>query len=244
MSPAGAQGMNTGLQDAVNLGWRLSGVLRGRLPESILDGYDRDRRAAAHAVARATALQTTWGLQRKRSKIAVRDLALRTASATGVLQRGISPLVAQTGVRYPVTGGETRPWWRGGQVRPGERLPVLPVGALDETGTGADRPVASHTTVSTGGTWPAVAADAFTVLLWPGRAAPAGWPATVDQVRSLVAGQAVVVEPAPGTRALTAALGGRPTVAVVRPDGHLYARVDPTRAATLPEVLAAAGVGA
>lgn len=242
MSPAGAQGMNTGLQDAVNLGWRLGGLLRGRFPESVLDGYDRDRRAAAHAVARSTALQTKWGLQRQRSKIAVRDVALRTASATGLLQRGIAPLVAQTGVRYPTTGGEARPWWRGGRVWPGERLPVLPVGSLDETG--ADRPVASLTTVTTGDTWPAVAADAFTVLLWPGRATPADWPSTVDQIRSLVAGQAVVVEPAPGTRALTVALGNRPTLAVVRPDGYLYALVEPARAATLPATLAAAGVDA
>ncbi len=38
-SPAGGQGMNTGIQDAFNLGWKLAMVLRGRAPEALLDGY-------------------------------------------------------------------------------------------------------------------------------------------------------------------------------------------------------------
>lgn len=42
-SPAGAQGMNTGIQDAINLGWKLALVLQGRAPESLLDTYEQDR---------------------------------------------------------------------------------------------------------------------------------------------------------------------------------------------------------
>jgi hypothetical protein len=42
-SPAGGQGMNTGIQDAINLGWKLATVLRGG-PESLLDSYNAERR--------------------------------------------------------------------------------------------------------------------------------------------------------------------------------------------------------
>ncbi|KAI1324225.1 FAD binding domain-containing protein [Xylariaceae sp. FL0255] len=42
-SPAGGQGMNTGIQDAVNLGWKLAAVLRGEKPDSFLDSYNAER---------------------------------------------------------------------------------------------------------------------------------------------------------------------------------------------------------
>lgn len=41
--PAGGQGMNTGLQDSMNLGWKLAGVLRGLAPEALLDSYHAER---------------------------------------------------------------------------------------------------------------------------------------------------------------------------------------------------------
>lgn len=240
MSPAGAQGMNTGLQDAVNLGWRLGGVLRGQLAESVLDGYDRDRTSAAHAVANTTALQTHWGLLRKRSQIAVRDICLRTASVTGLLQRTISPLVAQTGVRYPATGGRDirRILRLGRRIRPGERLPVMPVAPVD------DRRVIDAQIRIDERDWPVVSADTFTVLLWPGRRAAETWQPVVRQVRETVGDLASVVEVAPGFGPLTVALGNRPTLAVVRPDGHLHATVEPTRAVVLPSMLRNARAGA
>ncbi|MET9029972.1 FAD-dependent monooxygenase [Nocardia sp. NPDC004168] len=48
-SPAGGQGMNTGIQDAYNLGWKLAAVLDGA-DESLLDTYELERRAVARAV--------------------------------------------------------------------------------------------------------------------------------------------------------------------------------------------------
>jgi 2-polyprenyl-6-methoxyphenol hydroxylase-like FAD-dependent oxidoreductase len=42
-SPAGAQGMNTGIQDAINLGWKLALVLQARATEQLLDTYEQDR---------------------------------------------------------------------------------------------------------------------------------------------------------------------------------------------------------
>jgi 2-polyprenyl-6-methoxyphenol hydroxylase-like FAD-dependent oxidoreductase len=51
-SPAGGQGMNTGIQDAANLGWKLHHVLTGRATPELLDSYDAERRpVAAHLIA-------------------------------------------------------------------------------------------------------------------------------------------------------------------------------------------------
>jgi hypothetical protein len=54
-SPAAAQGMNTGIQDAANLGWKLGMVMRGS-PESLLDTYEEERRPVARQVVRLTGL--------------------------------------------------------------------------------------------------------------------------------------------------------------------------------------------
>ncbi|MFA9431089.1 FAD-dependent monooxygenase [Egicoccus sp. AB-alg2] len=55
-SPAGAQGMNTGIQDAANLGWKLAYVATGRAPESLLDTYEAERRPVARRVRHVTDL--------------------------------------------------------------------------------------------------------------------------------------------------------------------------------------------
>ncbi|MCA1731123.1 MAG: FAD-dependent monooxygenase [Actinobacteria bacterium] len=49
-SPAGGQGMNTGIQDAANLAWKLALVLGGQAPDSLLDSYERERRPVAREV--------------------------------------------------------------------------------------------------------------------------------------------------------------------------------------------------
>jgi len=53
-SSIGAQGMNTGIHDAYNLGWKLALVSQGRAPESLLDSYDKERRAIAGDVLATT----------------------------------------------------------------------------------------------------------------------------------------------------------------------------------------------
>ncbi|MEV4640115.1 FAD-dependent monooxygenase [Actinoplanes sp. NPDC049548] len=49
-SPAGGHGMNTGIQDAYNLGWKLGLVLRGAAPDSLLDTYEAERMPVAEAI--------------------------------------------------------------------------------------------------------------------------------------------------------------------------------------------------
>ncbi|MFK4064698.1 FAD-dependent monooxygenase [Streptomyces sp. NPDC029674] len=58
-SPAGGQGMNTGLQDAANLSWKLAAAVDGRAPRGLLDTYESER----HPVGR-TVLRSSGGLVR------------------------------------------------------------------------------------------------------------------------------------------------------------------------------------
>jgi 2-polyprenyl-6-methoxyphenol hydroxylase-like FAD-dependent oxidoreductase len=55
--PSGGQGLNIGVQDAVNLGWKLAQVVGGRSPESLLDTYHAERHPVAARVLRATMAQ-------------------------------------------------------------------------------------------------------------------------------------------------------------------------------------------
>jgi 2-polyprenyl-6-methoxyphenol hydroxylase-like FAD-dependent oxidoreductase len=56
-SPFGGQGMSLGLVDAANLGWKLAAVIRGEMPESLLDTYTAERRPVAEAVLANTLAQ-------------------------------------------------------------------------------------------------------------------------------------------------------------------------------------------
>ena len=56
-SPVGGQGLNTGVQDAVNLGWKLAQVVEGTAPESLLDTYHAERHPVAARVLRNTMAQ-------------------------------------------------------------------------------------------------------------------------------------------------------------------------------------------
>lgn len=53
-SPAGGQGMNTGIQDAINLGWKLALVAQRRAPASLLDSYDEERRPVGRRLLQFT----------------------------------------------------------------------------------------------------------------------------------------------------------------------------------------------
>ena len=56
-SPVGGQGLNTGVQDAVNLGWKLAQVVKGISPESLLDTYEAERHPVAARVLKNTMAQ-------------------------------------------------------------------------------------------------------------------------------------------------------------------------------------------
>jgi 2-polyprenyl-6-methoxyphenol hydroxylase-like FAD-dependent oxidoreductase len=77
--PVGGQGLNIGVQDAVNLGWKLAQVINGTSAESLLDTYHAERHAVAACVLRSTMAQTV--LARSDARIdALRDTMTKLLS--------------------------------------------------------------------------------------------------------------------------------------------------------------------
>ena len=74
-SPVGGQGLNTGVQDAVNVGWKLAQVVRGTAPESLLDSYHTERHPVAARVLRNTMAQVALLRPDDRSKAAREAMA-------------------------------------------------------------------------------------------------------------------------------------------------------------------------
>jgi 2-polyprenyl-6-methoxyphenol hydroxylase-like FAD-dependent oxidoreductase len=67
-SPVGGQGLNIGVQDAVNLGWKLAQVVHGTTPESLLDTYHAERHPVAARVLRKTMAQVALSREDERTK--------------------------------------------------------------------------------------------------------------------------------------------------------------------------------
>jgi 2-polyprenyl-6-methoxyphenol hydroxylase-like FAD-dependent oxidoreductase len=67
-SPAGGQGLNIGVQDAVNLGWKLAQVVHGTSPESLLDTYQAERHPIGARVLKNTLAQTALARGDERTK--------------------------------------------------------------------------------------------------------------------------------------------------------------------------------
>jgi hypothetical protein len=131
-SPAGAQGMNTGLQDACNLGWKLA--LAATSPPGagrLLDSYERERRPVARLGTAWTSL-AWWGesspdpVARVLRRVVVPALAPGLARHLAVVAPGVR-LVTGLALtyRHPVVPGTPPVSGVGGHVRVGDRLPDL-----------------------------------------------------------------------------------------------------------------------
>jgi len=82
MSPFGARGGNSGIQDADNLGWKLALVLAGEAPDALLDSYDAERVPAARENLRITAATTDFMSAKGAAALAFRDAVLDLAEST------------------------------------------------------------------------------------------------------------------------------------------------------------------
>jgi 2-polyprenyl-6-methoxyphenol hydroxylase-like FAD-dependent oxidoreductase len=104
-SPMGAQGMNTGLQDAYNLAWKLALVVKGEAEETLLDSYEAERLPVAQRLLNTTdrifrlIVSESWlaGLFRTRILANMAAVAMRRARIQRLFFRAIS----QIGIRYP-----------------------------------------------------------------------------------------------------------------------------------------------
>jgi 2-polyprenyl-6-methoxyphenol hydroxylase-like FAD-dependent oxidoreductase len=105
-SPMGGPGLNLGLQDAVNLGWKLAAVLRGRVEPALLDTYEAERRPAAERVIMHSRAQLA--LVRPGPEItALRELFGELVTEPAVVRR-LSDLLSGAENRYPM-GPDTGP---------------------------------------------------------------------------------------------------------------------------------------
>ena len=130
-SPVGAQGMNTGLQDAYNLAWKLALVVSGHARETLLDSYETERRPVAQQLLRTTdeafslVVSDSWLAALFRTRVVAkvisfamrfdrtRKLAFRTISQIGIQYRQ-SPL-SESMIGWPKSApqaGDRFPWLR------------------------------------------------------------------------------------------------------------------------------------
>jgi 2-polyprenyl-6-methoxyphenol hydroxylase-like FAD-dependent oxidoreductase len=131
-SPAGGQGMNTGIGDAINLAWKLATVLAGRADDAVLDSYETERRA----FARRLVASTDRGFTLATADGPVADL-LRTRVFPAIAPRLISlervreflfRTVSQITLNYrdmPLSAGAA------GRVHGGDRLPWVTANGVD-----------------------------------------------------------------------------------------------------------------
>ncbi|MFJ8624653.1 FAD-dependent monooxygenase [Kitasatospora sp. NPDC093550] len=148
-SAAGGQGMNTGIQDAHNLSWKLAAVLRGA-PDALLDSYQAERLPVARAVLAATSAQ---------------HRALFGADGARVLtDQFVNPAAAGsdfTGLSVGYRGGPlSRDLDDSTGIRAGDRAPDAPCTAADGTPTRLfDLFRGPHSTLLTIGDHPALPAE-------------------------------------------------------------------------------------
>lgn len=99
-SPLGGQGMNTGLQDAHNLAWKLALVIQGRGDEKILDTYQTERLPIIRDIVKNTDHFTRFMLIQNRLVGFVRKTLIKLAFAIPVLQRTILEKITQLAIHY------------------------------------------------------------------------------------------------------------------------------------------------
>ena len=125
-TPAGGQGMNTGMMDAANLAWKLGLVAGGRAADSLLDTYETERLPAGVNTLELTNKLFGWSTMRHPAKRAVRDVLVPAATRLPAVQRRAARRLSQVSVSYPAgplvqaDGG-----WR--EPRPGHRFPDIEV---------------------------------------------------------------------------------------------------------------------
>jgi 2-polyprenyl-6-methoxyphenol hydroxylase-like FAD-dependent oxidoreductase len=131
-SPAGGQGMNTGIGDAINLAWKLAAVHRGRARDGLLDSYETERIGFARRLVATTDRVFTfvtadgWLADTLRTRVAPFLMPKLTAFET--VREYIFRTVSQITLNYrngPLSRGVA------GRVHGGDRLPWVSINGLD-----------------------------------------------------------------------------------------------------------------
>ncbi|WP_447739666.1 FAD-dependent monooxygenase [Pseudomonas laurentiana] len=131
-SPAGGQGMNTGILDAINLAWKLAAVVKGRAPDTLLDSYQIERQAFARTLVETTdklfTFVTAQGGFADFVRTRIAPIFASVAYKSENVREYLFRVVSQTTLNYhdsPLSQGKA------GEVQGGDRLPWLPGGTTD-----------------------------------------------------------------------------------------------------------------
>jgi 3-(3-hydroxy-phenyl)propionate hydroxylase len=153
--PIGGQGMNTGIQDAFNLGWKLAGVLKGELQETVLESYNAERHPVAEGLIRGTDFAYRGILHpsemRQRAARMIGPFLIRSSRVQGFMRETLEELSIAY-LNSPLNldlGGATGP-------APGERM--------------RDAPLVRAADRATTSIWTESPTDAWTLLLFAGTA--------------------------------------------------------------------------
>ena len=100
-SPAGGEGMNTGMQDAFNLAWKLALAINGTCGEALLDTYSPERSGVGDEVLKNTERLTAIGTLRNPIAEELRNIIGRVAFGLGPVQHAFADQMSQVSVGYP-----------------------------------------------------------------------------------------------------------------------------------------------
>lgn len=125
-SPAGGQGMNTGIQDVFNLAWKLSYVLAGRAQEKLLETYHEERFPVAQKLIRTTDQIFSFATDRRAFfrwwRLYLVPPLVRLASKLNFVRKFVFKLISQTGVDYHGSSLTHQCFSSKGVLRAGDRF--------------------------------------------------------------------------------------------------------------------------
>ncbi|KAI0148050.1 hypothetical protein F4776DRAFT_295046 [Hypoxylon sp. NC0597] len=126
-SPAGAQGMNTGIQDSINLGWKLAKVIRGERPDSLLDTYDRERRPIGQNLLENSDKMFTWGCSTNPFFVTFRNLiftwVLPWFVSSENRRANVYKFISELGISYKDSSSVGTAPGHSGSIVGGDRVP-------------------------------------------------------------------------------------------------------------------------
>ncbi|NNH73520.1 FAD-binding protein [Nocardia uniformis] len=100
-SPAGGQGMNTGLQDAANLGWKLAAAVQGWAPDGLLDTYHSERHPVGEEVVRSSGAIIRGAMLESKIGQMVRNTLAEGALSLPPIAHKVAGSISGIGFTYP-----------------------------------------------------------------------------------------------------------------------------------------------
>jgi 2-polyprenyl-6-methoxyphenol hydroxylase-like FAD-dependent oxidoreductase len=120
-SPAGGQGMNTGMQDAFNLAWKLALVIHKTCKEQLLDTYSPERSAVGDEVLKSARRLTLVGTMKNHAAQTVRNLVAQIMLRLTAVRHAFTDSMTEVSIGYPHSP-LNGPFLSGAGPKPGERM--------------------------------------------------------------------------------------------------------------------------